>query len=239
MNLILFAANEVAQSLPSADPRAQHILRVLRRRTGDTFDAGLINGPRGKGTLVAVHPDFLDLVFQWGALPPPPDPISLLVGLPRPQTARAILRDATSLGVAALHFVATEKGEPGYLRSTLWQGGEWHRQLLAGAAQAFCTRLPSVTFGQPLMDAISTLTVGGARIVLDNYTATQPLSRCALPRDSSIALAFGPERGWSDLERTLLRTRGFAFAHLGPRVLRAETAVVAALTLLKSKLGSL
>ncbi|HEY1848006.1 MAG TPA: RsmE family RNA methyltransferase, partial [Opitutaceae bacterium] len=49
-----------------------------------------------------------------------------------------------------------------------------------------------------------------------------------------LALAFGPERGWSGAERDLLRARGFTLAHLGTRVLRTETAVVAALAIAKA-----
>lgn len=50
-------------------------------------------------------------------------------------------------------------------------------------------------------------------------------------------LAFGPERGWSAADRAVLRGSGFALVHLGPRVLRTETAVVAAVALVKAKLG--
>jgi RsmE family RNA methyltransferase len=52
-----------------------------------------------------------------------------------------------------------------------------------------------------------------------------------------LVLAFGPERGWSAAERDLLRAQHFAFAHLGTRVLRSETAVIAALAVVRSRLG--
>src|SRR5882757_6396441 len=88
VNIILFRSPEVELPLPRQDPRARHILAVLRRRPGDTFDAGLVNGPRGKGTLVAVEAERLVLSFAWGESPPPLNPLTLLLGLPRPQTAR-------------------------------------------------------------------------------------------------------------------------------------------------------
>ena len=145
MNIILFHPHEVELPLPRHDPRAGHILDVLRREAGGTFDAGLINGPRGRGTLFAITAETLALSFVWTDTPPPPNPLHLLIGLPRPQTARDILRDATTLGVASLHFIRTEKGEASYARSSLWQTGEWERHVIAGAEQAFCTRLPEVT----------------------------------------------------------------------------------------------
>ena len=239
MNIILFNPAEVEPPLSRKDPRARHILDVLRRQPGDTFDAGLINGPRGKGTLVAINEDSLGLSFAWGDLPPLPSPIHLLIGLPRPQTARGILRDVTTLGVTALHFVRSDKGEAGYAGSNLWKSGEWRECVITGAAQAFCTRLPEVTHGRSLREAIANLPAHATRLVLDNYEATSALSQYPLPGNQPVALALGSERGWSAAERTLLKDAGFVLVHLGPRVLRTETACVAAVTLLRARLGSL
>jgi 16S rRNA (uracil1498-N3)-methyltransferase len=240
VNLILFEPAEIGQPLARSDPRAVHLLQVLRRREGDTFDAGIVNGPRGKGTLAAIAAETLALSFVWGDEPPPLDPITLLVGLPRPQTARDILRDGTSLGVAAMHFVGTDKGEAGYAHSTLWTGGEWRRQLIAGAEQAFDTRLPAVTWGRPLPEVIGQLPERALRVALDHYEAGDALAKLPPPADAprpSVVLAFGPERGWSNAERAALRGAGFTLAHLGHRVLRTETAVTAAVALVKARLG--
>lgn len=243
MNLVLFAPAELVRPLPRGDRRAVHLLRVLRRREGDTFDAGLINGPRGKGTLTAIGAEALTLSFAWGAEPPPLDPLVLIIGLPRPQTARDILREATSLGVTAMHFVTTEKGEPSYARSQLWSSDEWRRQLIGGAEQAFDSRLPEVTHGGALIEAISRLPGGVIRLALDNYESSTSLGQYDLGAPGStlpdppaaVVLAVGPERGWSAAERALLRGAGFVLAHLGPRVLRTETAVTVAVALLKAK----
>ncbi len=235
VNLLLFEAAEVAAPLPCRDPRARHLLEVLRRKVGDTFDAAIVNGARGKGTVAAIGPDHLTLTFAWGPPPPPPEPVTLLLGLPRPQTARDILRDATTLGVGALHFFRAEKGEASYAQSTLWSSGEWRRHLLAGAAQAFDPRIPEVIHGRTLAETLATLPRGATRVALDNYESPQPLAVTALA--APVVLAIGAERGWSAAERDQLRAAGFALAHLGPRVLRAETAVVAALAITRSRLG--
>lgn len=237
MNLVLFEPSELAAPLPRSDPRAIHLLDVLRRQSGDTFDAGLVDGPIGKGTLSEVTPETISLSFAWGPPPPPPDPITLVLGLPRPQTARDILRDATTLGVTALHFVATERSDANYAASTLWTSGEWRRHCLVGAAQAFATRLPAVTFEDSLAEALSSLPAKTTRLALDNYEAVSRFGECHITRDIPVALALGPERGWGPADRATLRTHGFTLHHLGPRVLRSETAVVAALTLAKERLG--
>lgn len=242
MNLILFLPEETGQPLLRTDPRATHILEVLRRRVGESFDVGIVDGPRGKGTLLDLTPTALHLAFRWGLPPPPLDPITLIIGLPRPQTARKILQDATALGVSALHFVRTDRAEPSYAQSSLWSSGEWKRHLLTGAEQAFCTRLPQITWTETLPGILAGLASAGGRVALDNYEGTMPLLSYSVSGHNpsappDLALAIGSERGWSDGERHALRQQGFAFAHLGERVLRTETAVVAALAILKAKLG--
>ena len=234
MNLILFEPSEIDRPLPRSDRRAVHLLGVLRRRQGDLFDAGILDGPRGKGTLVAVGESSLELSFSWDVEPPPPDPLTLVIGLPRPQTARKILHEAAALGVAAIHFVQTEKGDRSYAQSTLWHTDEWRRHLIAGAEQAFCTRLPRVTQGRPLAEACAEMPAG-MRIALDNYEAGRGLAGVVpIP---PVMIAIGPERGWSAGERDLLRSLGFEMRHLGSRVLRTETACVAAVAIVKAGLG--
>lgn len=228
MNLILFTPEETARPLDRRDPRAEHLLRVLRRAPGDTFDAGLIDGPRGKGTLRAIASDTLEIDFAWGEEPPPLPSLALWIGLPRPQTARKILQEATSLGVGELRFFPAEKGEASYAQSTLWSDGEWRRLLIAGAEQAFCTRLPKVTWATPLAGLLAEKTAA-KRYALDNYEATVDFAEA--DREGPLLLAFGSERGWSASERDLLRANGFTLAHLGTRVLRTETAIIASLGL--------
>jgi 16S rRNA (uracil1498-N3)-methyltransferase len=237
MNIILFSPSEVELPLSRQDSRARHILTVLRRRVGDEFDAGVINGPRGRATLVEIGREELRLGFKWTTEPPPLLPIHLVVGLPRPQTARDLLREGATLGVGRLDFVRTARGEASYASSSLWTSGEAERLLVAGASQAFCTRLPQVTHGRTLADAVAALPPGGTRLALDNYAAATALAADIAPLPAPVTLALGAERGWTDAERELLRSQGFQFRHLGPRVLRMETAAIAAVTLVAAKLA--
>jgi 16S rRNA (uracil1498-N3)-methyltransferase len=232
LNLILFELGETGRPLAPGDPRAVHIAEVLRRKAGDQFDAGIVDGPRGKGTVVSIGPGGVAFRFEPSAETPPADPVHLLVALPRPQTARKILGEATSLGVASIRFFQSEKGEPGYASSTLWKTAEWRRHLMDGAAQAFDTRLPEILHSKNLGECLAALPPGCRRIALDNYEA--PGRMVPVGAASPLALAFGPERGWSGAERDLLRSAGFVLAHLGTRVLRTETAVVAAVAIAKA-----
>jgi len=239
VNLVLFTAGEITDALPRRDARARHLLDVLHRVAGDEFDAGVIDGPRGKGRIMAVHETSIELAFAWSVPPTPPDAVTLLVGLPRPQTARDILRDATTLGVGAIHFVRTEKTEPSYAHSTLWRDDEWRRHVIAGAEQAFSTAIPRVSADHTLEAALAALPAETQRLALDNYEAARALADCRPERERPLALALGPERGWGARDRAQLRAAGFELVHLGTRVLRLETAVVAALTLAKAARGTL
>ena len=227
---MLFEQGEIGLPLSRADPRALHIVEVLKRKEGESFDAGIVNGPLGKGTVAAIRPDVLAFGFCRACDPPPLDPVHVIIALPRPQTARKILKEATSLGVASIRFFLAEKGEPAYGASALWRTREWRRHLVDGASQAFDTRLPDVLHHPSLGAAIAALPGGCARIALDNYEASHRMAPAPVP----LALAFGPERGWSQAERAILRGIGFELAHLGPRVLRTETAVVAAVSIAKA-----
>jgi RsmE family RNA methyltransferase len=237
VNLILFEETEIERPLSRDDPRAVHLLQVLRRQVGDAFDAGLINGSKGKGRVVRISENEVTLEFSWTSRASPPDRIVVLIGLPRPQTARKILQEATSLGVKALHFFRSDKGEANYAQSTLWSSGEWKRHLIAGAEQAFDTVLPEITYGLSLAEALGRIQTVDTRVALDNYEASSRLSQC--PLTGELVLAFGPERGWSAGERDVLRKNSFILAHLGTRVLRSETAVTAALAIAKAARGLL
>lgn len=209
-------------------------MEILHRNVGESVDAGIVNGARGKATLVSLDEAALTLAFAPTHPASPPVPITLLVGLPRPQTARDILRDATTLGVGEIHFVRAEKSEASYAQSTLWSSGEWRRHVLAGAEQAFDSRIPDVTHGRSLGEALAAAG-SGQRLAVDNYEATGALSELA-PIAPEVTMAIGPERGWSAADRASLRAHGFQLLHLGARVLRTETACIAALSLIRAKL---
>ena len=235
MNLILFHPQELKSELPLSDLRAIHILEILGRAEFQTFDAGIVNGPRGKATLIKKTSSGLHLSFSWEDTTPGPEPISLIIGLSRPQTSRKILREATAIGIHTIYFVTTEKSDPAYAQSKLWTTGEYKRHLISGAEQAFTTQIPIIHYQSTLEEAIELSSANRTKIAFDNYEATGPFSAC--PITSQVVLALGPERGWSNPERELLRSSGYTLCHLGSRVLRTETACTAALILTRAKLN--
>ena len=106
---------------------------------------------------------------------------------------------------------------------------------IEGAQQAFSTRLPIVTFDRDLPGTVAAWDANVTRLALDNYESPERLG--AIDVTTPVVLALGPERGWSAGERDMLRAAGFRFVHVGERVLRVETAAVAAVSLVRAKLG--
>jgi len=237
LNLILFDKAETKVTLPPDDPRVSHLREVLRLVPGDDFDVAVINGPRGKATFANDGPEGMRLLFRWEEhIRNDLLPMRLLVGLPRPQTARKILEQVAALGTSAIDFFGTDKGEPSYADSKLWVTDEWRRHLVRGVEQAFCSFLPEVCRWKNLESVLDTLPEVGVRLALDLYEAGEPLSPSSADGTNGIILAVGPESGWSPRERDLLREAGFALQHMGERVLRQETACVVALGVFASQL---
>ncbi len=234
MNIILFNENEVNKPLPIRDSRAIHLLKVLKMKEGDSFDVGLVDGPRGKASIVKINRCNIQLQCVFQEEVPQLPQVTMLIGLPRPPSARRILRDITSQGVQELHFVVTDKGEESYLNSRLWSKDEYLRLVREGAEQAFCTRQPTVSIHDSLLSCLDQLEQQADRLVLDNYEASLSLGEYR-PCQSYTILAVGAERGWSATERDLFRQHHFLFANMGERVLRTETACIAGLAIVLEK----
>lgn len=230
MNLLLIEQPEREQTWLPSDVRTIHLKDVLRCSTGELVDFGVINGPRGKGQVNWLTDGSVRLKFQWyDQHPSCLLPISLWVGLSRPQTCRKVLEQAAALGVSELIFFQADKSEPSYASSSLWQQ-EWRKWLIKGTEQAFACHLPSCLKVTGLEEAKAVSSVCyRVRFALDVYEADGVL---ASPQgggnNDSVQLAIGPERGWSTQERQWLRQNKFLLKHMGKRVLRVETAVVAA-----------
>ena len=238
MNLILFDAPFESLRLEGDDPRAQHLRKVLRAELGSLVFVGFVNGPRARAKVVALERDgALELELIGTESGPAALPLILLIGLPRPHTAKRILFEAASLGVAGIHFFEAERGEPSYAQSSLWHSDEWRERLRLGAEQAFSTHLPQVAMHADLQSAITALYGADVRVVLDHYEAAGPLGAVLPEAGASAVIALGPERGWSAGERDVFRCNGWKLAHMGAHVLRAETACVAAVSVVANQLG--
>jgi len=247
VNIILFEEYEVGKNLPRRDERTIHLLKVLHKKRGDVFEAGILGGLRGTGRIEKINIDgsiFVSLSLNES--PPPRLAIRVAVGFPRPIQIRRFLRDLSNLGVEAIDLVGTDMGEKSYRDTKLLSGGGARAALVEGAVQARDTNVPELAvFGQ-LSDWLKSRPWGNGEssrrlpllVALDNVRPEGAFSRQA-PARRPVVLAVGPERGWSDRERDLLEEAGFSRLSMGSRALRTETACVAAAILAMEKMGEL
>jgi len=231
-------------------------MKVLRKRQGDSLAAGLLGaslfgpapGSLGRAFVRRLDAEGMVLDYEAEAEAPSLAPLRLLLGFPRPIQASRLLRDLASLGLAEILLSGTELGEKSYLESDLWKKEEWRQAILEGAEQAANPRLPRVERAWTLERALGTLAgaaagpgepdwKAGGFVVLHPGEDLPDLG--SLPPASPLTLAIGSERGWTERELDLLDSAGFVRAGLGSRILKTETAAIAASALALSRLGLL
>lgn len=163
----------------------------------------------------------------------PPWQMTLAVGMPANERMDWLVEKATELGVTRIIPLMTErtvvrlKGERADKKQAHWQA-----VAVAACEQCGGNRVPVLEAVQTLDDWLKTAPAdGGWRGVLSLAEGSMPLRQAlkAVTPQTPICLALGPEGGWSAAEEQQLLQRGFAPVGLGNRVLRTETAAIAAL----------
>jgi len=243
VNLILVEPGELAGAeVTLTDRRAAHIRDVLHALPGTAVRLGLLDGPRGVGTVTALDATRVALRCAWEAEPPPVPRVDLLLALPRPKVMRRLWAQLAALGVGRVLLTNAAKVERVYFDTHVLAPATYRPLLLEGLQQAQDTRLPAVEIHKQLKplieDRLDGLFPGSLRLLADPAAAV-PLA-AAVPAGFAgrLLLAVGPEGGWTDYERELFARHGFRAVGLGPRALRTDTACIAALTLAHAALGA-
>ena len=246
MNICLFSPEEILNPLDIQDERAQHILKILHKKEGESFSAGIIGGQAGTAVIKKIDVEEKKSsdgkkTFKGGKIyfdfKPESDgkklyPLKMIIGFPRPIQLKRLLRDMASLGVQEVHLTGTELGEKSYLKSDLATKGEAEKFLLDGSIQAGSTQVPKIFIHQTLKNCLEQIDLEGKLLALDNIEPSKSLS-CALKEKPQKAIAaIGSERGWTNYERQLFRQNGFELLSMGKRILRAVTASTVAVSLI-------
>ena len=253
MNIILFEPHEVGKPLPRRDERTVHLLKVLRKKCGDGFEAGVLGGNRGTGKIESIRLDgSVTYSLDLPDAAPRRYPLQMAIGFSRPIQLKRILRDLSNLGIPAIDIVGTELGEKSYRDTKLLSDGGARTAMIEGAVQARDTMIPVLSayntldewLGERPWDKIkerkdfSSFRISPLLIAADNVRPEGALANLSA-MGHSVVLAVGSERGWSEAEREKLEKAGFLRLSMGERVLRTETASVAAAILALEKIGAL
>lgn len=243
MNICLFNSEEIKNSLKKNDERAKHIIKVLHKKEGDTFDAGIIGGTAGIATITRISEDGeISFSFEPKSAGKKLYPLTLIIGFPRPIQLRRLLRDVAGLGVQKVILCGTDLTEKSYLESNVVSDGSAYQMLLDGTAQAASTHVPVLEVAKSLDELISNGTEWelSSKIALDNRRANGSLHDFLMHEGAhSVIAAIGSERGWTERERDLLEKAGFSLCSMGTRVLRTETAATVASSIILDAMGFL
>ena len=219
-----------------SEDAAHHAIHVLRLRAGEEIT--VFNGRGGEFAARIVSIQRLkiavDLLHRREIERESPLRVTLVQGVSAGDKMDSTLRKAVELGVAevqpvlAARSVARPKGERAEGRRAHWQ-----KVMIAACEQCGRNRIPEV---HALIALSNYRPSGTAMRILLSPLAQQPLSELSLP-GSEFVVAAGPEAGFTSEEEAALVSSGFVPALLGPRVLRTETAAVAALAALSALRG--
>lgn len=218
---------------------ARQIARVLRLRPGEEVLLFDEEGTEHTARLLRVDASRVEAAIERVARPHRESPLRLTLApaLLRAPRMDLLVQKATELGVAAIapllleRCVATGPGRP----------VRWRAIAREAAEQSGRTRLPAVEAPVPLPTFLAALGPEVVRLALwegGEGVSFRTLDVAALRARPGV-LAVGPEGGLTPREVGTLRASGFTLLTLGPRILRAETAPLAALTLLQFLVGDL
>ena len=217
---------------------SHHLLKVLRCKPGTDLEvfngrggsfAATLAGSRGALALVAVG-DFAPADRE------SPLAIELAIGISRGERMDWVVQKAVELGAAAIRPLVTQRTEVrlGGERADK-KLGHWRQIAIAACEQCGRNRIPAIHAPQPLAEALPT--AAGLRLVLAPG-AVQPLAALA-DQPTAVTLLIGPEGGLAPEEIAAAQAAGFVAVSLGPRVLRTETAPLAALAICQARWGDL
>ena len=220
---------------------AHHLLRVLRVKKGDAIDIGSM-GRLYTGIIIAAADDKIELILTEveREMEPPLD-VYLLLGLTKGEKMDLVVEKATELGVFGIIPVGCQRSvvrldEKQALKKT----ERWQRVAEAAAKQCRRARIPKIFPVCGLEDALKILPEE-CRLLVPWEEETDCFFAAALQEavPSAAALLIGPEGGLTEEEVAVFLERGGISLTLGPRILRSETAAIAALSILMYQWGDM
>ena len=234
-----FIADRWDRSAASAQllgPQALHLGRVLRAEPGQVYDlvaGGFLH--RAEITAVSLTAGAESITFQLHEeLEAEVDlPLHLLLAVFKFDHLEWAIEKVTELGVARITPVLARRSEKHLAQAAAKRVERWRRIALEASKQSRRIAPPEIDDPRPLHDAIAALDPSAGRILLSEIEQAHSLASAlrSLAPASSVALAIGPEGGWTPEELALFTAEAWQPVTLGPRILRAETAAIAAVSI--------
>lgn len=213
---------------------ARHLAQVLRAKSGQEFEIAT-GGEVHRGKIVSVAADRVEFELGETLREAARAEITVAISIFKFDRMEWAIEKSAELGVARVFPVISARTEKHLAQAAQKRAERWRRiakQAAEQSRQASVTEiLDPLRFSELLRDQT------GVRIVLSEAETSVGLKN-ALPLNTpSLTLAFGPEGGWTEDELASFTQAGWTSASLGPKILRAETAVIAAVAVCGSILN--
>jgi 16S rRNA (uracil1498-N3)-methyltransferase len=220
--------------------QAAHLARVLRAEPGQIFDV-VANGFLHRAEIVSVSDHEVAFVLHEELQADAALPIHLLLAVFKFDHFEWAVEKATELGVARITPILARRTEKHLALAAAKRVERWRRIALESAKQSRRTDIPEIADPAHLGPALK-LETSPRRILLSEteqrLTLAAALGAPGLDSETfDLALAIGPEGGWTPEEMVLFTTHSWQHVTLGPRILRAETAAIAAIAICSALLG--
>jgi 16S rRNA (uracil1498-N3)-methyltransferase len=231
--------DEATASITGA--QAAHMARVLRAQPGMEADV-VAGGHVFHAEVAAVSPEEVRFNLIAEVEADPALPVTLVMSVYKFDRMEWAIEKVTELGVAAMAPVTAQRTEKHLVQAAEKRAERWRRIVHEAAQQSRRSDVPLVLQPAPLAERVRAAS-NSVRIVLAEQERTTTLRRlieeaveAAGEEMPALEIAIGPEGGWSPAEEALFDANGWRAATLGPRILRAETAAIAALAVVASLL---
>lgn len=229
-------ATETETKVVLSDAAARHVVQVLRLAPGAALTLFDGRGRAFAARLESTRPARVCIERVLYDRSAPPLAIELLQGISRGPKMDLVVQKAVELGVAAFVPVVTERSVMRIApHDAEKKRAHWEAIAIGACEQCGRNDLPVIQSPQPLNEALAK-SDDALNLLLD-AEAAGALSDASPP--GRVRLLIGPEGGFAPAERALALERGFVPLKLGPRVLRTETAAVAALAVIQYRWGDL
>ena len=235
--------------------QAAHLARVLRAQPGQIFDV-VANGFLHRAEITSISDSEVAFLLQEELEADAALPIHLLLAVFKFDHFEWAIEKATELGVARITPILARRTEKHLALAAPKRVDRWRRIALESAKQSRRTDIPEIADPIPLAAAL-TLETAPVRILLSETEQTVTLAEALRthvtltsqlhhdgfdvnhePASFRMDLAIGPEGGWTPDEMSAFTAHNWTHVTLGPRILRAETAAIAAIAIAGTHLNA-
>lgn len=218
---------------------ASHVAKVLRAHGGDELILFNGDGREFAGAIETVRGSRVTASVGDGRQVDRESPfaVTLVQCIPRGDRMDFIVQKATELGVVRIVPVLSQRSVVRLDdRQSESKAAHWRAVAVSACEQCGRNRLPDIEAPRQLINYLGESQATGPRLVLEPDSASNGIAQNL---GAAVEIAIGPEGGFGPDELEAFRVAGFTRVALGPRVLRTETAAIAAVTWLQTRFGDM